>query len=60
MEYALGDSLYRRSVGYMPVLILVVMEYALGEHSKTSGRNRTLAVLILVVMEYALGGHEAL
>ena len=37
------------------VLILVVMEYALGEATRMFTKEEVESVLILVVMEYALG-----
>ena len=44
-----------RNLSFRTVLILVVMEYALGGMSSMS-RTYLKGVLILVVMEYALGG----
>ena len=41
-----------------PVLILVLMEYALGERCECWGWEPVGIVLILVLMEYALGGTE--
>ncbi len=45
----------RLCVVLVGVLILVVMEYALGEVIKKAGEKSNNDVLILVVMEYALG-----
>ena len=41
--------------GLIDVLILVVMEYALGVQTAGKSRAADISVLILVVMEYALG-----
>ena len=56
MEYALGATV-NVTIPMIEVLILVVMEYALGAMKSMVGKPIAI-VLILVVMEYALGGHN--
>ncbi len=53
MEYALGERTASLTARQKRVLILVLMEYALGVN--IANDMKKIKVLILVLMEYALG-----
>ena len=54
MEYGLGESIALDAV-HLVVLILVLMEYGLGEIILIINSSKMKVVLILVLMEYGLG-----
>ena len=51
----LSESAIKQMLFKSGVLILVLMEYALGAASRADYHCRGYVVLILVLMEYALG-----
>ena len=57
MEHALGVSIVNYSEKSFAVLILIVMEHALGDQKQKIMKAKEISVLILIVMEHALGVH---
>ena len=55
MEHALGGEYYEYEIEADTVLILIVMEHALGVLQKQFWSRWECQVLILIVMEHALG-----
>ncbi len=58
MEHALGVSIVNYSEKSFAVLILIVMEHALGDQKQKIMKAKEISVLILIVMEHALGDGE--
>ena len=58
MEYGLGEYEEYLCKGLQSVLILIVVEYGLGELIDKRGTHDSVGVLILIVVEYGLGGRN--